>query len=83
MKRLTIPLGAVAVLVAGPLLADTPPPPNALPLSEIILMVEATGEVDWIKEVEWDDDGYWEVEYVSTDGRSAEFRMDPVSGERR
>lgn len=80
MRTLPIALGALVVACATPLLADKPPPPNALPLSQIVALVERTDSLHWIEEVEWDDDGYWEVEYVTTDGREVEVKIDPVTG---
>ena len=72
---------AIFVLVfAMPALAASPPP-NALPLSDIILTLE-TEEInlDYISEVEWDSDGYWEIDYVERDGRRVEVKIDPVTG---
>ncbi|MBQ2261599.1 MAG: PepSY domain-containing protein [Loktanella sp.] len=74
--------GAVAaVLTATPLLADMPPPDNALPLSEIVAMIEQSDDIRWIDEIDWDDDGYWEVEYYTVDNRRVSAKIDPVSGQ--
>ena len=83
LKYLDIRLGAVAVLFATPLMADTPPPAGALPLSDVISGIEASADVQWIDEVEWDDDGYWEVEYYLTDGSKVSVKLDPMTGEPR
>ena len=32
-------------------------------------------------EVEWDDDGYWDIEFVNQDRRRASIRIDPMTGE--
>ena len=32
-------------------------------------------------EIEWDDDGYWDIEFVNQDNRRASIRIDPVTGE--
>jgi hypothetical protein len=37
----------------------------------------------YFKEVEWDDDGYWEVEFYRTDGSEVEVDIDPWTGEPR
>lgn len=76
---------ATAALVAAPALAETPPPSNAKKLSEIIAGVESqAGEsLAYIDEVDWDDDGYYEIEYRTTDGKKVKVRLDPVSGEAR
>ena len=59
------------------------PPENALPLSEVLANLEAQGEVAYFDEVEWDSDGYWEIEYYRADGAKVEIKIDPVSGEPR
>lgn len=80
-KFLRAPLTAVSLaLFTAPLAADTPPPQNALPLSQIIALVEASDSIRFIDDVDWDDDGYWEIEYYTTEGREVDIRVDPVSG---
>ena len=75
LAGLTMPAGAMA---------DTPPPPNAQPLSRIIATVEGSAQnLAYIEDVSWDDDGYWEVEYRTTEGREVEIRVDPVTGQNR
>ncbi len=69
------------MLGTGIAAADTPPPADALPLSEIIASVEAAHDVAWIDEVDWDDDGYWEVEVYLASGGKLELRLDPLTGE--
>ncbi|MFB9971791.1 PepSY domain-containing protein [Pseudoroseomonas cervicalis] len=77
-----------ALLLSGLMLAGAalpvlaaPPPPNARPLSEILRIIEQRDGVVYFDEVEWDSDGYWEVEYYTRDGAKREIRVDPVSGE--
>ena len=70
-------------LVVGPALADGPPPPDAMPLSQIVQMLEQQGDVAYFKEIDWDDDGYWEIEYVTTNGGEREITVDPVTGQPR
>lgn len=67
-------------LLGGAALA-APPPSNAKPLSEVLRMIEQRDGVTYFDEVEWDDDGYWKVEYYTRDGAKREIRVDPVSGE--
>jgi hypothetical protein len=76
-------LGAPALALGAPALALAAPPPEARPLSEILQAIEAQGDVRYFDEIEWDDDGYWEIEYYDMDGRKVEIHVDPVSGERR
>lgn len=63
--------------------AASGPPENAVPLSEVIRMFEESGDVAYFDEIEWDDDGYWEIEYRRGDGAKVEIKVDPVSGEPR
>jgi hypothetical protein len=60
---------AFALALASPALA-APPPADAKP-------------VTYFDEVEWDDDGYWEIEYLSKAGTKTKLRVDPISGQRR
>jgi hypothetical protein len=79
MHRLTMTALALA-LVATPALADRPPA-DALPLSEIVRMVEEARDVDYVKEVDWDDDDdHWEIEYVREGGGEVEIEVDPRTG---
>jgi hypothetical protein len=70
----------LATLLGAPALAHSLPPVRALPLSEIITAVETGEPVRAIVEVEWDGDGYWEIEYVDTYNRSIDIRVDPATG---
>jgi uncharacterized membrane protein YkoI len=54
------------------------PPEGALPLSSILVTVEAMVDAP-IVEVEFED-GVWEIECV-TDGEEQEFHVDPMTGE--
>jgi hypothetical protein len=76
----------IAVSVPGLLLAAHPalaaPPADAKPLSEIVKMLEEGGKVAYVTEIEWDDrGGYWEVDYMQTEGGKVEVKLDPVSGQ--
>ena len=67
--------------VAG--VATAAPPTDARPLSEIVRAIEARADFRHFDEIEWDDDGYWEVEYVDRHGRKVELKIDPRSGQPR
>ena len=83
MIRLVLPLLAACVLaVALPAAADAPPS-DALPLSQILQALEQQGDVAYFEDVDWDDDGYWEIEYVDRNGSEVEIEVDPVSGQTR
>ncbi|CAM3333840.1 PepSY domain-containing protein [Paracoccus nototheniae] len=59
------------------------PPADAMPLSEIVAGIETdlAAELGYIEDVQWDDDGYYEVEYRTQDNREVEMRVDPVTGD--
>lgn len=82
MKFMLLPAFAAALVLSGPALADRPPPPDAKPLSEVVRMLEATGDVVFIDEVDWEDT-HWEIEYVSKAGGKKKVRLDPVTGQPR
>lgn len=64
--------------------AQTQPPATAQPLSRVIATIEANvADLAYIEDVSWDNDGYWEVEYRTTDGREVEIRVDPVTAQTR
>lgn len=82
MKPVYALLTATALMAVPTLaLANDWPPANALPLSEIIATVEKNHNAARFQEVEWDDDGYWEMTFRNTDGRRQRLRIDPFTGE--
>lgn len=80
MRNSLIALSALLLLPAAAL---AQPPADAMPLSQIIASIEGEADFGYIKEVDWDDDGYWEIEYYRADGAKVEVDIDPVSGEPR
>jgi hypothetical protein len=82
VRLLSVASLAALLAVAPPVAAD-PPPQDAIPLSEILRSLEEQGDVAYFDEVEWDDDGYWEIEYVTADGAKRKLEVDPVTGEQR
>lgn len=70
-------------LSAAPAAADRTPPADAMPLSAIVSALETQYDIQFIDEIEWDDDGYWEVEFYTNDGAKVELELDPVTGESR
>ncbi len=76
-----LPLALAATFLALPAAAQRLPPANALPLSQVIAAVEKSQPVRVFTEVEWDDDGYWDVEFVATDNRRTSVRIDPFTAE--
>ncbi|WP_439547695.1 PepSY domain-containing protein [Falsiroseomonas sp.] len=80
--RLTLTAAALLAMTALPAWAAAPPA-NARPASELLRMIEQRPDFGHLAELDWDDDGYWKVEYRTRDGRKVELRIDPVSGEPR
>lgn len=58
--------------------AAAAPPESAKPLSESIEALEDNAEVAGVTGVGWDDDGYWEVDYVRKDGSKVEVRSSSI-----
>ena len=83
MSKLMLPTLTIAALAfVQPALA-APPPEGAMPVSEIIRTIEDGGDVAYFDEIEWDSDGYWEIEYYRADGGKVEIMIDPMTGEPR
>lgn len=78
------------VLMCGAALAQTAtpagapvPPENGLKLSEIVAKIEQRDQFRYIDEVDWDEDGYYEVTYYTSDKAKVEIKIDPVTGQPR
>ncbi len=72
---------AVALGAFGAASAQDRPPEGALPLSQVLATLEAGGDVASFDEVDWDDDGHWEIDYIDAVGSKVELRADPMTGE--
>jgi hypothetical protein len=86
IRKMTLVLSAASLLAASPLTAvaqddDRIPPENALKASEIIARVEARDDFRYLDEVDWDDDGYYEIVYYTTDKARVELKINPLTGE--
>ncbi|BCH23214.1 PepSY domain-containing protein [Mesorhizobium sp. L-8-3] len=57
------------------------PPDNALKLSQIVTTVEKRPDFRYIYSIDWNDDGYYEVTYYTTDKAKVEINYNPVTGE--
>ena len=80
-RPLAIAAAAVA-LIAAPVWAQRLPPADAMPLSRILADLEQSQPVRAFTDIEWDDDGYWEIDYIDSDtDREVELRIDPANGE--
>lgn len=80
MRNALIALSALLLLPASAL---AQPPADAMPLSQILASIETEGEFSHFDEIDWDDDGYWEIEYYRIDGAKVEINVDAVTGEPR
>lgn len=75
---------AAALLALVPAAATAEPPPEgAMQLSDVLAALEDRegDDLAYIEDVDWDDDGYWEVEYRGPDGSETEVKLDPMTGE--
>ena len=83
MSKLMLPPLTIAALAFAQPALSAPPPEGAMAVSEIIRSLEDGGDVAYFDEIEWDSDGYWEIEYYRVDGGKVEIKIDPVSDEPR
>ena len=81
MIRLVLLLTAGCLLAVAPSASADAPPPDAQLLSQILQTLEQQGDVSYFDEIKWDDDGYWEIEYVNQNGAKVEIKLDPESGQ--
>ena len=84
MRNLVLATGAALLLAGSTTFAadgDRPlPPQNAQKLSAIIAKVEQRDGFRYVKEVDWDKDGYT-VTYYTADKAKVEITFDPVTAE--
>jgi Peptidase propeptide and YPEB domain len=80
-------LVCAVLLFASPAWAQTAPPPipseNALKLSEIIAKIEQRDQFRYIDEIDWADEGYYDVIYYTSDKAKVEIKIDAVTGQPR
>lgn len=77
-------LAAVVLLSSTPALADDDspvPPDNARTLSDIVATIEKRDHFKYIKDIEWEDGGYYDVTYYTTDKAKVEIKINAVSGQ--
>jgi hypothetical protein len=81
MKRLGL-LATVSLLGVAPNIAcavDEKPPANAKPFSEIARTIEQRADFQAFESIEFDN-GVYEVEYYTKEGKEKKLHLDPVSG---
>jgi hypothetical protein len=81
MRTLLVAALLTGMPTAGAL-ADSPPPPGAKPLTQLLQEIEKSADFGYIDEVDWDD-GVYEVEYYTKTGAKKKVHIDPVSGTSR
>jgi hypothetical protein len=75
-----------ALLFAAPAWAQTQPPippEKSLKLSEIIARIEQRDQFRFINEIDWDEEGFYDITYYTSDKAKVEIKIDPVTGEPR
>ena len=86
-RRFTAVLLVALLVSASFAIAQDKPPPvpraDALKLSAIIGTVEQRDGFHYVSEVEWNDDGYYDVIYFTTDKAKVEMKIDAVTGKTR
>lgn len=55
------------------------PPAGSLSLSQIILQIESRPDMAFIRDIDWQD-GRYEIEYRTRDGRDRVLKVDPRTG---
>jgi len=86
MKPTVAALSIVATLVSGAAFAQdrSPiPPENAKKLSEILATVEQRNDFRYVSDVEWDEDGFYDIVYFTGDKAKVEIKIDAVTGQTR
>jgi len=56
-------------------------PPEGAKLSDIIAKIEQKADTAFIDEVDWNDRGYYEIEYFTKSGAKVEVKVDPKTGQ--
>lgn len=87
MRSAILGIFCTALLFAAPAWAQTQPPPippeKSLKLSEIIGKIEQRDQFRYVDEIDWDEDGFYDVIYYTSDKAKVEIKIDPVTGEPR
>jgi hypothetical protein len=80
-KSLLSVAGAGLILAPGVALAR--PPADAMSFSDIAAKIEQRPDFAYFDDVEWDDDGHYDVDYVTKEGGEVSIEIDPRTGEPR
>lgn len=75
----------VAMLACGHAHAQTQaqpvPPQGSLKLSEIIAKIEKRDQFQYVSEIDWNEDGYYDITYRTNDKAKVEIKIDPKTGQ--
>lgn len=78
-------IGIAAALICGHAYAQSSasaiPPQNSMKLSQLIAKIEQRDQFQYIKDIEWEEEGYYDVTYYTKDKAKVEIKLDPVSGQ--
>jgi hypothetical protein len=61
--------------------ASAVPPENALKLSDIVAKIEQRDQFRYVSEIEWDEEGFYDITYFTSDKAKVEIKIDPVTGQ--
>ncbi len=86
-RQLAALLVGAGIIVAVPANAQDKEPPippeNAMKLSQLIATVEQRTDFRYVSDIEWNDDGFYEVTYFTSDKAKVEINLDAVTGKPR
>jgi len=85
-NRRILALSLAVLFASTPLLAqmtneNAVPPENAMKASAIIAKIEARADFRYLDELDWDDEGYYDIIYFTKDKAKVEMKINPVTGE--
>ncbi|UPA25627.1 PepSY domain-containing protein [Shinella oryzae] len=78
MKRAVILIGLLAAFPAAAQEVNKPTPETGKKPSEILAMIEQRPGFDRLEEMSWEDEGYYEIVYHTTDKARVEVNIDPM-----
>jgi hypothetical protein len=79
-------VAAFLMIPAAALAQDKPPPippSNAIKLSQIVGKIEQRPQFQYVSEIEWNEDGYYDITYMTDDKAKVEIKIDAVTGNPR
>jgi len=85
-KRIMLALSLAVVFASTAVLAQITnetavPPKNAMKASEIVAKIEARADFQYLDELDWDDEGYYDIVYFTRDKAKVEIKINPATGE--